>query len=77
MCHNNKKPMFEQLNHVMLVVGFGTIGDNEFWEVQNSWSEEWGEGGFMLLKRNKTTRYYRQCNLLKHAYVPNIRMNPW
>jgi C1A family cysteine protease len=33
------------------VVGYGREGDKDFWLVKNSWGAEWGEKGFMRLRR--------------------------
>lgn len=46
-----------QLNHVVQLVGYGTTDEGEdYWLVRNSWSETWGEGGFMKLKRESSPR---------------------
>ena len=38
----------------MLLVGYGITKEGiEYWEVQNSWGNEWGEnGGFFRIKLN-------------------------
>ena len=43
----------EPLDHSVLVVGYGADDDGtQFWTIKNSWGAEWGEAGFMRLKRN-------------------------
>ena len=40
------------INHAVQLVGYGTdpeLGD--FWRLRNWWGEEWGEGGYMRLRR--------------------------
>ena len=39
------------MNHAMTVVGYGTENGVDYWLVKNSWGTDWGEGGFMKIKR--------------------------
>merc|ERR1719402_14105 len=46
-CETDKAP-----NHAVAVVGYGTTdGGEDFWLIKNSWGADWGEGGFMRIKR--------------------------
>ena len=39
-------------NHAVTVVGYGTTDDVEkYWIVKNSWSNDWGDGGYIKIKR--------------------------
>lgn len=34
------------LDHDILLVGYGTSPEGDYWEVKNSWSDHWGDGGY-------------------------------
>jgi len=55
----------EDLNHAMVVTGYGyqeVSYQIEFWECKNSWGADWGEDGYVFMKRNHN-RYGNMCGI--------------
>ena len=57
-----------KVNHGVLVVGYGTGDDGDYWIVKNSWGGHWGEDGYVRMARN--TEY--NCAIPCWALLPII-----
>eukprot|EP01006_Ploeotia_vitrea_P041922 TRINITY_DN66587_c0_g3_i1.p1 TRINITY_DN66587_c0_g3~~TRINITY_DN66587_c0_g3_i1.p1 ORF type:complete len:333 (-),score=173.84 TRINITY_DN66587_c0_g3_i1:195-1193(-) len=61
-----------QLDHGVLVVGYGTDSGKDYWLVKNSWGASWGLQGYIMLIRHDSSGSPGQCGLAMEPSYPTI-----
>jgi len=66
-----------QLDHGVLLVGYGTENGKDYWKVKNSWGASWGEEGYILLDRGSSPDGAAgECGLMQQASYPVVKGGP-
>jgi len=69
-----KKACGTQLDHGVLLVGYGEKDGVKFWKVKNSWGATWGDSGYIELEReNSPDGAAGECGLLRQPSYPVVK----
>jgi len=58
----------QNLDHGVLAVGFGKENGDKYFLVKNSWSDQWGDGGYIKMARGKENH----CGIASYAVYPLV-----
>ncbi|KAF3794307.1 Cysteine proteinase [Nymphaea thermarum] len=65
------------LDHAVVIVGYGIENDMDYWIVKNSWGDNWGEGGYIRMQRNIAGTSAGMCGIaIWPSYPIKIGPNP-
>merc|ERR1712151_762948 len=59
------------LDHAVLLVGYGTDQGVDYWKIKNSWGADWGEQGFIRLERGGSAA--GECGVNLVSSYPVVR----
>jgi C1A family cysteine protease len=60
------------LDHGVLVAGYGTLDGTPFWLVKNSWSPTWGDEGYVRIERSDSTNDKGICGIAMQPSYPVV-----
>lgn len=59
-----------ELDHGVVVIGYGTENVVNYWIVRNSWGTNWGEDGYFRLERSAINTPSEKCGIGMEASYP-------
>lgn len=60
------------LDHGVLIVGYGTENGQDYWLVKNSWSDTWGDKGYVKIARSSSTNDPGVCGIAMDPSFPTV-----
>ena len=61
-----------ELDHAVLIVGYGEEGGQKYWWVRNSWSDTWGDKGYVRIARSESTNDAGICGVAMDPSFPTV-----
>ena len=63
---------YTSLDHGVLIVGYGEENGQKYWLVKNSWSESWGQNGYVKIGRSESTNDAGVCGIAMQPSFPSV-----
>jgi len=60
------------LDHGVLIVGYGTENGQDYWLVKNSWGTTWGDKGYVKIARSSSTNDAGICGIAMDPSFPTV-----
>jgi C1A family cysteine protease len=60
------------LDHGVLIVGYGEDNGQKFWLVKNSWGTSWGDKGYVKIARSESTNDPGICGIAMDPSFPSV-----
>jgi hypothetical protein len=64
-----------EVNHAVVVVGWGSEDGQDYWLIQNSWGLNWGEAGYFRLARGPGPDGRGECGILVMPSYPVVELS--
>ena len=66
----DKQDCRTEVNHAVVIVGFGEEAGKKYWKVRNTWGQAWGERGYFRLLRSDSGEGI--CGITKYNVYPTL-----
>lgn len=60
------------LDHGVLIAGYGTLDGTDYWLVKNSWGTGWGDEGYIRIERSDSTNDPGICGIAMQPSYPVV-----